>query len=118
MKKLLIAVGLIIGLANLAQAQGGRQMGTPAERAERQITQLESLKLSPDQKTKLTEVFLSQGKRIDSLRATMNGGFEGMREKMAPIQTETNKKVEALLSSEQKKAYDALMAQRRSRMGN
>jgi len=118
MKKLIIAFSLVLGIASLAQAQGGRQMGTPAERAERQIAQMEPLKLSADQKTKLTEVFLSQGKRIDSLRATMNGGFEGMREKMAPIQAETEKKVNALLNDDQKKAYEAILAERRSRMRN
>jgi len=117
-KRIIIALGLVFFAANFASAQGGRQMGTPAERAERQITQLESLKLSSDQKTKLTEVFMGLGKRQDSLRATMNGSFEGMREKMAPIQVETTKKVSLILNDEQKKAYEAILAERRARMNN
>lgn len=117
MKKLIIALGLIFCVATFAKAQGGRQMGTPAERAERQIAQLETLKLSDDQKAKLTEIFLVQGKRVDSLRATMADGsdFQAMRSKMAPMQAETTKKVSALLNDEQKKAYEAILEERRSR---
>ena len=118
MKRLIIALGLVLCVATFAKAQGGRQMGTPAERAERQITQLESLKLTSDQKTKLTEVFMWAGKRQDSVRATMNGNFEGMREKMAPMQAETFKKVNLLLNDEQKKAYEAILAERRARQNN
>ncbi|MGB4400478.1 MAG: hypothetical protein WBJ10_13990 [Daejeonella sp.] len=119
MKKLIIALGLILCTASFAKAQGGRQMGTPAERAERSITRLEPLNLTPEQKTKLTEVFLSQGKSIDSLRAANGGGgFEGMREKMAPIQAEITKRVMALLNDEQKKSYEALLAEQRARMNN
>jgi hypothetical protein len=101
-----------------ANAQGGRMMGTPAERAERQIVQLESLKLSADQKAKLTEVFLWSAKRMDSLRTTLTdaGDFNAMRAKMAPMQAETSKKVNALLNDEQKKGYEAILEERRSRM--
>lgn len=117
MKKLIIALGLIFCVAASAKAQGGRQMGTPNERAERQIAQLETLKLSDDQKAKLTEIFLVQGKRVDSLRATMADGsdFQAMRAKMGPMQAETTKKVSALLNDEQKKAYEAILEERRSR---
>ena len=121
MKKLIIALGLLLCVASFAKAQGGRQMGTPAERAERQIAQLEPLKLSADQKTKLTEIFLLQVKQVDSLRATMAGGsdFRAMRAKMAPMQAEITKKVTVLLNDEQKKAYEAILAERRSRqLGN
>ena len=118
MKKLIIALGLVLCVATFAKAQGGRQMGTPAERAERQITRLEPLKLTAEQKAKLTEVFLAQGKSIDSLRAANGGSFEGMREKMAPIQTATNNKVMSLLNDEQKKSYEAILAEQRARRNN
>ncbi len=118
MKRLIIALGLVLCVGTFAKAQGGRQMGTHAERAERQITQLESLKLTADQKTKLTEVFMWSGKRQDSVRATMNGNFEGMREKMAPMQAETSKRVNMLLNDEQKKVYEAILAERRARQNN
>jgi len=118
MKKIFIALGLILCAVTFANAQSGRQMGTPAERAERQIAQLESLKLSADQKSKLTEVFLWSAKRMDSLRTTLTdaGDFNAMRAKMAPMQAETSKKVNALLNDEQKKGYEAILEERRSRM--
>jgi len=120
MKKLIIALGLVLCVATFAKAQGGgRQMGTPAERAERSVTRMEALKLTADQKTKLTEVFLSQGKSVDSLRAANGGaGGEGMREKMAPIQAATSKRVMALLTDEQKKSYKAMQAEQRARQNN
>ena len=118
MKKLFIALGLILCAVTFANAQGGRQMGTPAERADRQIAQLESLKLSADQKTKLKEVFVSSATRMDSVRTTLTdrGDFQAMRAKMAPMQSETSKKVNALLNDEQKKGYEAILEERRSRM--
>ncbi|WP_276348164.1 hypothetical protein [Daejeonella sp. JGW-45] len=121
MKRLIIALGLVLCAATFANAQGGggRQMGTPAERAERSIARMESLKLTADQKAKLTEVFLAQGKSIDSLRAANSGGgFEGMREKIAPIQAATSKRVMTILNDEQKKSYEAMEAERRARMNN
>ncbi len=94
-------------------------MGTPAERAERSLARMEALKLTDDQKTKLTEVFLVQGKSVDSLRAANGGaGFEGMREKMAPIQAATSKRVMALLTDGQKKSYEAMLAEQRARLNN
>lgn len=94
-------------------------MGTPAERAERSIARMDALKLSAEQKAKLTEVFLAQGKSVDSLRAANGGaGFEGMQKKMAPIQAATAKRVMAILNDEQKKSYEAMEAERRARMNN
>lgn len=118
MKKLIIALVFFLSAAGFANAQGGRQMGTPAERAERQITQMESLKLSADQKSKLTEVFIWSAKQMDSLRTTLTdaGDFTAMRAKMAPLQAETTKKVQAVLNDEQKKGYEAILEERRSRM--
>lgn len=120
MKKLIIALGLMLCVVTFANAQGGGQRGgTPQERAERSIARMEALKLSAEQKAKLTEVFLAQGKSIDSLRAANGGaGFEGMREKMAPIQAATTKRVMVLLNDEQKKSYEAMLAEQRARMNN
>lgn len=119
MKKLIVIFGIILSMGNLAQAQGGRQMGTPSERADRQITQMESLKLSAEQKAHLKEVFIWSAGQMENVRMSNSGGdFQEMREKMRPIQAETNNKVNALLSDEQKKAYSAILEERRSRMRN
>ncbi len=120
MKRLIIAIGLILSMAAFAKAQGGRQMGTPAERADRQVAQLETLKLSAEQKMKLKEVFIWAAKRVDSVGTTLTnaGDFQAMRAKMAPLQAETTAKVNALLNDEQKKGYEAILEERRIRMRN
>ncbi len=120
MKRLIIAMGLILCMATFANAQGGRQMGTPEERADRQIAQLETLKLSAEQKAKLKQVFIWSAKRVDSVRTTLTDGgdFQALRAKMAPLQEETTTKVNALLNDEQKKAYEAILEERRARMRN
>lgn len=120
MKGLIIAIVLIFSIASFAKAQGAIQMGTPAERANRQIAQLETLKLSTEQITKLKEVFIWSAKRMDSVGTTLTnvGDFQAMRNKMAPLQAETTIKVKALLNEEQKKSYEAILVERRARMGN
>lgn len=117
MKKLIIVLGIVFSMVNFAQAQGGRQMGTPAERADRQITQLESLKLSSDQKAQLKEIFIWSTGRMDSLRkVNPDTDFQEIRQKMMPMQAETSNKVNAILSDAQKKAYEAILEERLSRM--
>lgn len=117
MKKLIILLGIVLSMGNFAQAQGGRQMGTPSERADRQIAQLASLNLSSDQITKLKEVFIWSAGRMDSLRkANPDVDFQELRQKMIPMQSETSNKVNALLNDTQKKAYETILEERRSRM--
>jgi hypothetical protein len=116
MKRLSIIFGLLLSFTISASAQGRMQMGTPEERATRQLSQLESLKLSQDQKVKLASVFLWSANQVDSIRTTLNGDFSAMRSKMMPVQEETNKMVNFILNDEQKKAYQAILEERRSRM--
>ena len=116
MKRILIIFGLFLSFTTSASAQGRMQMGTPEERATRQLSQLESLKLSQDQKVKLASVFLWSAIKIDSIATTLNGDFSAMRSKMMPVQEETTKMVNIILNDEQKKAYQAILEERRSRM--
>lgn len=118
MKRLFIILGLFLSFITIASAQGRMQMGTPEERATRQLSQLESLKLSQEQKVKLASVFLWSATKVDSIRTSLNGDFEAMRPKMMPVQVETNKMVNLILNEEQKKAYEAILEERRSRMRN
>ena len=116
MKRQFIIFVLFLIFATSASAQGRMQMGTPEERATRQLSQLESLKLSQDQKVKLASVFLWSATQIDSIAKTLNGDFSAMRPKMMPVQEETTKMVNVILNDEQKKAYQAILEERRSRM--
>ena len=70
--------------------------------------------------TKLKEVFIWSAKRSDSVRTTLTegGDFQALRAKMVPLQSETKNKINALLNDEQKKAYEAILEERRARMRN
>jgi hypothetical protein len=118
MKKFIMVLGLFISVSIFAFAQGRTQMGTPEERASRQIAQLEPLKLNQDQKVKLASVFMWSAQKIDSVRTESNGDFSGMRAKMAPIQDQTTKMINLILNDEQRKAYEAILEERRARMRN
>lgn len=119
MKRIILVLGFILSVSTLSFAQPGRmQMGTPEERATRQLAQLESLKLSQDQKVKLASIFLWSAQQIDSVRTQINGDFSAMRSKMMPIQEQTNKMINIVLNEEQRKAYEAILEERRSRMRN
>ncbi len=118
MKKNILVLGLFLSFSMVAFAQGRMQMASPEERATRQLSQLEPLNLSQDQKLKLASVFLWSAQKIDSVRTQLNGDFTGMRAKMMPIQEQTNKMVNLLLNDAQRKAYEAILEERRARMRN
>ena len=99
MKRLLLIFGLLLSAVTIANAQGRAQMGTPEERATRQLSQLESLKLNQEQKVKLASVFLRSANQVDSIRATLNGDFSAMRSKLMPVQEETNKMINLILKN-------------------
>lgn len=118
MKRLLFILFFFFVLGPITFAQGRMQMGTPEERATRQLAQLESLKLSPDQKAKIGAVFLWSAKQMDSIRTSLpaNGDFQLMRSKMAPVQDDVNKMINIILNDEQKKGYELILEERRKRM--
>lgn len=118
MKRLLFTLFFFFVLGPITFAQGRMQMGTPEERATRQLAQLESLKLSPDQKAKIGAVFLWSAKQMDSIRTSLpaNGDFQLMRSKMVPVQDDVNKMINIILNDEQKKGYELILEERRKRM--
>lgn len=118
MKRSLFTFILLLVIGFSAFAQGRMQMGTPEERATRQLAQLESLKLSSEQKAKIGAVFLWSAKQMDSIRTTLpaTGDFQLMRSKMAPVQDDVNKMINIILNDEQKKGYELILEERRKRM--
>lgn len=89
---------------------GGRGgMMDPAQQIQRLD---EALKLTDDQKTKITAIFKKQG---DDMRALMGGGAGGppseeTRAKMMDIQKATHDQIRALLTDDQQKKFDAMPA--------
>lgn len=118
MKRSLFIMAVLLGVSFTTLAQGRMQMGTPEERATRQLAQLESLKLSNEQKTKIAAVFLWSARQMDSIRTSLpaTGDFQAMRSKMAPVQEDANKMINIILNEEQRKAYELIMEERRKRM--
>jgi len=117
MKKTVFVIMLLVGASLVSSAQQQRQRLSPEERTQRQVEQLqESLKLTPEQKSKVVTILTAQSKSIDSLRQAANGDFQSMRGKMAPIQENTEKQIKAVLTDEQAKKYDSYIQERRSRM--
>lgn len=110
MKKLVMICGLLFSVVTFAQAQQGgqrRMMATPEER----VKQLdEKVKLTDDQKTKATAVYTEALEAQKKMREEMQGGGgdrQAMMEKMQKMTAETDSKINAFLTEDQKKAYKA-----------
>lgn len=115
--------GLLFGMVAFAQAQqgGGRQGGGPGGpggrmggmNPEARVKQLdEKLKLSDDQKTKLTAIFTEQAEAMKKAREEGQAG--GGREAMMKMREENEKKVNAVLTADQQKAYKAWQEEQRA----
>lgn len=124
MKKLTIILFVLVASVSFsnAQGQGARQGGfqqrSPEERAKTQLDRLtETVKLTDDQKTKVSAIYLSQSKSRDSLFAAVGqgGDREVMRTKMTEMSAATDKKILELLNEDQKKAYNAYIKERATR---
>ncbi|WP_199137374.1 hypothetical protein [Pedobacter sp. ASV12] len=113
MKKLVMICGLLFSVVTFAQAQQGggqggqrRMMATPEDR----VKQLdEKVKLTDDQKTKATAVYTEALEAQKKMREEMQGGGDrqAMMEKMQKMTAETDTKINAFLTEDQKKAYKA-----------
>ena len=104
---------ILIGLATVSRAQGGRQRRSPEEQAKELQTQL---KLNDDQTTKITAIYKAQATKMDSVRTAANGDRDAMRSAMGPIRTSTTTQIKAVLTADQATAYDKMMADMRARM--
>ncbi|WP_207421501.1 hypothetical protein [Desertivirga brevis] len=122
MKKAFLVLALVAASFSFSYAQqgGGYQNRTPEERAKQGTERIsEKVKLTADQKTKVEAILLVQSKSVDSLRTAVGqgGDRQQMFQKMQPIREQADKKIIALLTDEQKKAYAAYQEENRNRMG-
>jgi protein CpxP len=109
MKKLMLVCCFVIGATAMSFAQG-RQQKAPADRAKDLQTQL---KLTDDQTTKVTAIYTAQAAKRDSLT---KAGAD--RSAMRPLMQESNEKIQALLTDDQKAAWKKMQEEMRARMGN
>lgn len=116
MKKLLMVCCFVVSIVSLSKAQGGgggRQQRSPAEQAKQLQTQLS---LNDDQTAKITAIYTAQAAKRDSLMKAANGDMQAMRGQMRPMMAATKEKIKAVLTDDQKKAYDKMEAERMERM--
>jgi ABC-type transporter MlaC component len=107
MKKLfVISIMLVATIAFATAQQQQRQMGTPEERAKREVDRLtELLKLTADQKTKIQAIELDLNKQMDTKRQAAQGDREAMRTAMQEIQKLREEKFKPVLTADQLKKY-------------
>jgi len=103
---------LAVAISAVGFAQGFQQQ-TPAERAAALKT---SLALNDDQTAKITVIFTTRQKSMDSLMAAINNDFASMGTKMQPITNATTAKVKAVLTPEQATAYQKQVDAQAERM--
>lgn len=119
MKKLLMICGMLFGVITFAHAQGGNRNGTPEERATKSTAQLtEKLTLNADQQTKVHDILLDQNTQMNKASEEAGDDRKAMRTKMMTLMQSNNEKIKAVLTDDQKKAYDAFLDQRRAAMRN
>ncbi|PWS28398.1 hypothetical protein DHW03_00635 [Pedobacter yonginense] len=120
MKKLMTICALLFSVITYANAQqgGGPGRGGMMMKPEDRVKQLdEKLKLSADQKAKLTVVFTEQAESMKKMRDEMQAGDrDAMREKMQKMRTDNETQVTAVLTEDQKKAYKTWQDEQRAEM--
>ncbi|MDR1380552.1 MAG: DUF4890 domain-containing protein [Tannerella sp.] len=108
MKKILVIAVVLMATIAMATAQqpGGRNIGTPEERAKIQTVQLDSLvKLTDDQKAKIETVNLDLSKKMIDAFRNGQSSREDRRAKMEELSAERLKQYKAILTEEQYKKY-------------
>ncbi len=124
MKKLLIICALLLSVVTFANAQDGQQggvrvqgRGTPEERAKRNVAMVaEKLKLTDDQKSKVTAIYLEQNAKMRKLRDSVGDNRDAIRAVMVKQNENTNSKIEALLTDDQKKLFATYKEERKEMM--
>ena len=114
MKKVFLVCGLLIGISAASFAQGGGGMKPPAEQAKSMQT---ALKLTDDQTSKITTILTTQAASRDSAVKANNGDRKEAMKAFRPMMKANNERIMAILTPEQKTAWEKIMADRRAQQG-
>lgn len=105
---------LLISANSYAQMGGGMN---PEERMKRTMEDYKTkLSLTEEQIPKVEAILKSQMEEMAALRANAGGDREAMRSALTELRTKTDKKVEELLTDEQKVSFKKLQEERAQRM--
>jgi len=123
MKKLIYTIALVaMGItASYAQKDGprpgGRDKGTPEQRAEKAATALQTiLNLTADQKQKVQALELERIKKNDEFRKKDDQEMKAKMEERKTFMKASKDKMDAILTPEQKKTLDASRDEMRDKM--
>lgn len=102
-----------------ASAQGGGRNMDPAARAQQRVELLtQRIKITPQQGEQIKAILLKQYADTRELREKNQGAdMASLRPQMQALREASDKKIDAVLTAEQKAAYKALVAEEASRRG-
>lgn len=90
--------------------------GNPQERMKATLEELKTrLSLTDDQYAKVDSILKDQLAEMTKLRENSGGDFQSIRPAMTELREKTDKKIEALLTEEQKQEYKKLLEERTAR---
>lgn len=108
---------LTIGSSVFAQ-KGERPQHDPVEMAERETSRLtEELELGESQVIKMKEINLAYAKKMQEARENNSENREAMKEVRDAINSDKSAEIKTILSEDQYKKYESLMAERGNRKG-
>jgi Spy/CpxP family protein refolding chaperone len=97
-----LALGGLLVCTNISNAQDAKEGKKRGFTPQARVEQLDKeLKLTADQKTKLTALFEDQTKKMRDLRADTNLSQEDRRAKSRTMMEESNKKMKDILTPDQ-----------------
>lgn len=111
--------GLVVGAIGFTNAQDGGRKITPEDRAKKSTERLATkLNLSADQKAKVLAIYTDEAKQQHADRVKMKEAQKQERQARRAKMVANDAKINALLTADQKKAYDAMKAERKAAMEN
>jgi protein CpxP len=117
MKKIMLALFLIIGIAAFAKAQDTTKVKkTPQERAAQMTKMMQKkLNLTADQTTKISAILTERATQMDEPKMK---GVKGGRVVKMQAMADADKKINAVLTADQQKQYADMEAKTKEKMAS
>lgn len=113
-----LALGGLLVCTNVSNAQDSKEGKKRGFSAEQRIEQMDKeLKLTADQKKKLTALFEDQGKKMREMRADTAMSQEDRRAKGRTMMEESNKKMKEILTPDQFEKWQKMREQQKGKNG-
>ena len=115
---LLVAVTSVLGVVIASGIAFGQRGNRQPPSVDEQVKRLaDRLNLSDDQQSKIKPILEDQRQQMASLREDTSLSREDRMSKMRSIRESTTSKISAILNDDQKKQYEAMQQEMRSREG-